>query len=229
MAQIYIVQGGDTLLSIAESTYGDRALAQALADYNGVRDASRIAAGQCLQVPSRRELLGKPGAGPAEGNTLPPAGLRQICETFGDIYSYVQAEGFDAPRWEQDYIVAAALPFPMRLSWDNTRTVTRFRCHKRMASIFAAVFETVMSRGLQDKLVSFAGCYQQRAQRNSSKLSTHTWGIAMDLNSESNGLGTRGDMDPRIVSAFREAGFKWGGDWPGKHKDPMHFQFCTGY
>jgi hypothetical protein len=31
------------------------------------------------------------------------------------------------------------------------------------------------------------------------------------------------------VAAFKRSGFAWGGDWSGANKDPMHFQYCTGY
>ena len=36
-------------------------------------------------------------------------------------------------------------------------------------------------------------------------------------------------MDQAVVNVFRSFGFKWGGDWSYRSKDPMHFQFCTGY
>jgi hypothetical protein len=32
-----------------------------------------------------------------------------------------------------------------------------------------------------------------------------------------------------VVAAFKRSGFTWGGDWSGAGKDPMHFQYCTGY
>jgi hypothetical protein len=54
-------------------------------------------------------------------------------------------------------------------------------------------------------------------------------GIAIGLNPETNPQGTEGNMDPGVVTIFRGAGFEWGGDWPGRVRDPMHFQFCTGY
>jgi hypothetical protein len=36
-------------------------------------------------------------------------------------------------------------------------------------------------------------------------------------------------MDAAVVAIFKEAGFTWGGEWQGSKRDPMHFQFCTGY
>jgi len=230
LAQNYTVTKGDTLASIAERTYKDAALAEKLADYNGLRDASRILPGQTLQVPSKRELKGRRMRNlEAAGKLPPPVGLQEIVQAFGDIYSYLHDGVFDSAAWEGDYIVLSTLPFPMILSWDHTQTVRRFRCHKLMVDVFAQVFGEIANQGLQSKLVRFAGCYQQRSQRNSNKISTHTWGIAVDLNSETNGQGTPGDMDPGVVEIFRNAGFKWGGDWPGKQKDAMHFQYCSGY
>jgi hypothetical protein len=42
-------------------------------------------------------------------------------------------------------------------------------------------------------------------------------------------MGTVGDTDARLVELFEGFGFLWGGRWPGRGKDPMHFQYCTGY
>lgn len=52
---------------------------------------------------------------------------------------------------------------------------------------------------------------------------------AIDLNPETNGMGRDGDMAPGIVKVFESHGFTWGGRWSGRSKDPMHFQFCSGY
>jgi hypothetical protein len=102
-------------------------------------------------------------------------------------------------------------------------------CHKLMVGIFTEAFERLQSSGLQEKITSFGGCFSFRPQRTGTKLSAHSWGIAIDLNPESNAQGTAGNMDSGIVGVFRDAGFEWGGGWQGKVRDPMHFQFCTGY
>jgi D-alanyl-D-alanine carboxypeptidase-like protein len=91
------------------------------------------------------------------------------------------------------------------------------------------VFQAILKAGLQSKITSFAGCFSFRPQRSGTKLSTHSWGIAIDLNPESNAQGATGEMDPSIVAIFTKAGFAWGGSWQGIVCDPMHFQFCTGY
>ena len=77
--------------------------------------------------------------------------------------------------------------------------------------------------------MNFGGCFAFRPQRNGSKLSAHCWGIAIDLNPESNPQGSAGNMDAGLIETFRHAGLEWGGEWQGKTRDPMHFQFCTGY
>jgi hypothetical protein len=42
-------------------------------------------------------------------------------------------------------------------------------------------------------------------------------------------MGKPGRMPESIVQTFRDFGFTWGGDWSGRSRDPMHFQYCSGY
>ena len=160
---------------------------------------------------------------------LPPCGLAEILKIFGNIYEYVRSDGSLDPRWETDCLTRIELPFAITLSWDHTKTVSQMTCHQKLAEIFISVFTEILNRGLQPQVASFGGCFAFRPQRTGAKLSTHCWGVAIDLNPETNHQGTQGDMDPRIIEIFRDAGFSWGGDWTEKRRDPMHFQFCTGY
>jgi hypothetical protein len=160
---------------------------------------------------------------------VPPRGLDEICATFGDIFGYIAADHTLDSRWQTEFLARVMLPFPVTLSWDHSQTVRAIACHKLLANAFSGVFDRIQSSGLQTKITSFGGCFSFRSQRTGTKLSTHAWGIAIDLNPETNAQGTAGDMDQELISIFRVAGFKWGGDWEGKTRDPMHFQFCTGY
>jgi hypothetical protein len=158
-----------------------------------------------------------------------PRGLNEIIATFGNIYEYIGADGQLDPRWQSDFLVKVSLPFPLRLAWNPSQIITQMSCHQRMPGVYTSVFGAIQERGLQAAVTSFGGCFAFRPQRTGSKLSAHSWGIAIDLNTESNAQGSWGNMDARVVEIFRNAGFEWGGDWAGKTRDPMHFQFCTGY
>jgi D-alanyl-D-alanine carboxypeptidase-like protein len=160
---------------------------------------------------------------------VPPHGLEEICGTFGDIFGYIAKDHTLDAAWESDFLTRIALPFPLTISWDHSQKVTVISCHRLLASAFTNVFDRIQSAGLQNKITSFGGCFSFRPQRTGTKLSTHAWGIAIDLNPETNQQGGAGNMDPAVIATFRDAGFEWGGDWMGKTRDPMHFQFCTGY
>jgi hypothetical protein len=159
----------------------------------------------------------------------PPHGIEQVIGSFGNIYEYIRKDGSLDRRWAADYLARIALPFPMVLSWDHATSVRQMTCHVKLGEVFAGVFAALQKAGLQDQIKTFAGCFSFRQQRTGSKLSAHAWGIAVDLNPESNAQGTAGDMDLGVIEIFRGVGFEWGGDWSAKVRDPMHFQFCLGY
>lgn len=171
------------------------------------------------------QVLGEP----TRVSVVPPNGLDEIRTRFGDIFAYLTADHTLDPCWQSEFLDRITLPFSMTLSWDRSQTVNAITCHKLLASVFTGVFDRIQSSGLQSKITSFGGCFSFRPQRTGTKLSTHAWGIAIDLNPETNEQGTAGNMDSGLIATFREAGFKWGGDWQGRSRDPMHFQFCTGY
>ena len=158
-----------------------------------------------------------------------PNGIAQVLSTFGNIHDYIQEDGTLDVRWQTEMLARVNLPFPMTLSFDPSKTILSFTCHKLLVPIFGDVFSKLQTGGLQAKVTSFGGCFAFRPQRTGTVLSTHSWGIAIDLNPITNQQGTLGDMDAGVIELFRENGFEWGGEWSGKTKDPMHFQYCTGY
>ena len=159
----------------------------------------------------------------------PPHGLDQIIATFGDIFDYIKPDHTLDPRWAAESLKRLTLPFSVPLSWDLSRSVNTITCHALLAETLGDAFEGVLREGLQPKITSFGGCFAFRPQRTGSKLSTHAWGIAIDLNPQDNAQGSAGEMDPAIVNIFEGLGFEWGGKWKGRIHDPMHFQFCSGY
>ena len=175
------------------------------------------------------ELITADGITPATPDLVTPKGIEQIIATFGDISDYVQPDGTLDVNWPIKFLDYVALPVPLMLSFDHTKTITHFRCHKLLIEKLELIFGEIKNQGMEPDLFSFGGCFSFRPQRTGDRLSAHSWGIAVDLNPESNAQGTAGNMNPGIVTIFQQAGFEWGGDWPGRAKDPMHFQFCTDY
>lgn len=158
----------------------------------------------------------------------PPHGIEQIVATFGDIFAYINEDHTLNSAWQAEYLVSVPLPFALALSWDRSRRVKRMTCHKLLRSL-RRHFWPFSTQELESKVTSFGGCFSFRPQRTGASLSTHSWGIAIDLNPESKTQGTTGNLDAIIVSIFKNLGFTWGGDWRGQTRDPMHFQFCSGY
>jgi|WetSurMetagenome_2_1015567.scaffolds.fasta_scaffold00497_5 hypothetical protein len=226
----YVVKKGDTLAKIAGAVYSDPGLYGKLAAFNGIIHPDMLAIGRILEIPTLNQLEETVSSSRGSGIKLdPPNGLDMILKTFGNIYKYIQNDGTLAPSWESDYLARCRLPFRIKLSMDHTKEVTGIYCHKKLIDIVPAVFSAIQDNNLQDSIKTYGGCFNFRTKRSGGKLSTHCWGIAIDLNPETNAMGSEGDMNPEIIRIFRNHGFKWGGDWPGKGKDPMHFQFCAGY
>jgi hypothetical protein len=162
-----------------------------------------------------------------------PGSLDGIISTFGDINNYLipSASGILTldPAFERKYIQRIKLPYPLAAAWDHNKKISSFRCHRLLADRFEALFETISEKDLIAQAGYFGGCFHFRQKGNGSGISTHSWGIAIDINPETNRQGNHGDMSPEIVGIFKDFGFIWGGDWSGKACDPMHFQYCRGY
>jgi len=108
----------------------------------------------------------------------------------------------------KDYLTIIQLPYPMKLAWDLDTTVTRMSCHKLVANNFKNVFDDLLyyygERHLEElKIDIFGGCFQYRKMRNGNSWSLHSWGIAIDLFPEENGLKT-----PFNESTFSEPEYK---------------------
>jgi hypothetical protein len=79
----------------------------------------------------------------------------------------------------------------------------------------------------REGLNRFGGTFNPRLKRGYNSLSTHTWGIAIDIAPERGALGEEPDIPDFIVDAFERRGFVWGGRWA--RPDGMHFQAARGY
>jgi len=65
-----------------------------------------------------------------QSHTYAATRLNEIISTFGDIFAYIGPDHALAPGWQNDFLDRVALPFALPLSWDISRSVRQFTCHK---------------------------------------------------------------------------------------------------
>ena len=111
------------------------------------------------------------------------------------------------------------------------RSGTRVNVHKRIAPLVDILLDESERRGYRFSPARCGG-YVNRPIRHTSKPSNHSWGLAVDLNWDSNPETFDGEVHTNLpgwlVALWNRYGFAWGGHYRNKHKDPMHFEFMGG-
>jgi hypothetical protein len=168
------------------------------------------------RLPSARleRLTTEPPASPRSAPT--PTG-RAEGAAIGTMNFRILRSGFiePDPAWVASNIAGGTVPL-----------LGTVECHRLMFPQLAAALDEIRARGLA-RLIDpsdYGGCFVPRfVDRDPRRaLSMHAFGLAFDINVSSNPLGTRGNMDPRVVAIFSKWGFAWGGNWD--RPDPMHFE-----
>lgn len=157
-------------------------------------------------------------------NLKRPKGLAEIKKTFGD-FKFVElsrgAVDID-DTWERDNIV-------------TLRRLPGVRPPVQLHRLVAPVFEVTLERARtflkKPYEIRLIGGFVPRHQRNDPALplSTHSWGIAVDFNWDTNPMKKpfTSDLPSNFITTFKDMGWVWGGDF--SIPDPMHFQFCEGF
>lgn len=133
-------------------------------------------------------------------------------------------------------IIEIDVQYPMVYAFDNSIQIKKIKCNKEIAYPLSEVLcdiytncgeECIKELGLDQ----YGGCYVFRNMTGSRKLSTHAWGIAIDLHPEMNRYNWGEDKAvfardeyKFLHSAFEKRGFLNLGKTYGF--DYMHFQAC---
>ena len=127
------------------------------------------------------------------------------------------------------------LPYPMRLAWDISRTVTKITCHEKvhdsLEKILNEIFNFYSSNLIAvraDRMDLFGGCLNVRKVRGGNSWSIHNWGTAIDLDPEHNTMSmhrNEASMRNEIINIFESEG--WSSMGRSKNYDFMHFQAAT--
>lgn len=134
------------------------------------------------------------------------------------------------------YIVQIDLPYPMYLNWATATKIKKISCHKLIADKLKAVLTEILKvYGIEKikelQLDDFGGCFNYRLMRGGKKLSTHSWGVSIDLDPDRNLLKetsktarfARPEYKP-MIDIFYKHGFQSLGR--EENRDWMHFQIA---
>jgi hypothetical protein len=151
----------------------------------------------------------------------PPVGYMALIQRYGAIQ--VKAGAVITPGWESQHMMMA------HADWLPTG---RLYVNKAVWPVLESAVEACLA--LRDGYdIKTLGCFSPRLKRVNGDLSTHSWGISVDLNAATNPLQAPGcsvvsDIPDAWVAEFEKRGFTWGGRFSGR-RDPMHFQLVAGY
>jgi hypothetical protein len=118
--------------------------------------------------------------------------------------------------WIEEHITTEVVPI-----------LGRVECHRDMFEPLRTALQELVDRGLAHTIDpgDYGGCWVARTQGGEQALlSSHSWGVSIDVNVSGNHLGTASTQDPVLVEVMARHGFVWGGDW--LLPDPMHFELA---
>jgi len=125
-------------------------------------------------------------------------------------------------------------PYRMVLAWDTDVVLSKITCHKKVAESLYSALENVSYLYSEKDIIKhgfylFGGSLNVRKIRGGNRWSTHSWGIAIDIDPARNGLNDSwddaylGKPECRdFVECFKQEG--WYSLGLEKNYDAMHFQ-----
>jgi len=151
---------------------------------------------------------------------LAPEGGDDVCDGVGDealegIGSTPRSRGWGDgwPNCQTNRLVTITVS-PVRLS-----------VRKEIAPLVAWLSQQTIQRGYGFRSGQCWG-FACRSIRGSTTPSNHSWGLAVDINSLANPMGSslRTDMPSWMPKLWTDHGFRWGGTYSTR-KDAMHYEY----
>jgi len=125
--------------------------------------------------------------------------------------------------WETKNIVLVTTP----ILKPNSTKFLRLQCHKKIKDNILEIFTEYKDNSYDSKYeIRMIGSFMPRHKMWNVKnsLSIHSYGLAIDINWDTNPVGKRGDMPDYVVALFEKHGWSWGGRWKSP-LDFMHFEY----
>ena len=145
------------------------------------------------------------------------------------------------PKWQEANTELITIPQLRGVNCNGVPASGKVRVHTLARAPFMLAFAEIAAAGFLGDILTYDGLFYPRhiGSNVARPLSSHSWGIAIDLNAAWNGYGkppakagARGSVR-RLVPIFARYGFAWGGDWDGDEmetdenprvRDGMHWE-----
>lgn len=103
-------------------------------------------------------------------------------------------------------------------------------CRKEVVHLFVGFIKDLTAGGYALNVRADDWGYANRDVRGRPGVkSNHSWGLAIDLNATTNPMTNDGrnhsDLPKNVSALAKHWGLRWGGDYTGSRKDPMHFEY----
>ncbi len=129
---------------------------------------------------------------------------------------------------QEVWMKSLLIPDDWFINWkvlDTKHSVHSIYCNIDIHAPLFNALKDIKAAGAGHHLHTFNGCFNIRAVRGSTNVSSHAYGLGVDINAQEIPLGNSRRLPDVIVNAFRKYGFDYGGDWHGR-KDGQHLSRC---
>lgn len=154
------------------------------------------------------------------------------CTTIQKAVDHYGAIDFASKHWamQSHWIIMYEIKdgdFPNWHVMDTQMRVKHIAINKDMWTPLDNALKALIKAGCAHELKTFDGCLNIRPVRGTtSSPSTHSYGLALDLNADENQLGNAATtFSQAFIKCFTDEGFDWGGNFRHR-KDPMHFSYA---
>ena len=158
---------------------------------------------------------------------FPHEDMVNLIKFYGDPRG---SNGQVSKKWWADNIVKWVPPYQMYYSDGNKTKLKTMFLHKKVVGVFTSAYTEVASTFTPKEIDMLrlnisGGTYNYRVVRGGSRLSTHAFGIAIDMDPARNPYPKawkEGMINREFCDILMKHGIWWRGHNGGK--DPMHFQ-----
>lgn len=184
-----------------------------------------------------KDILGE--AYPKIANELRTRAEAQTADQTADnAFNTHYVEGQPAPaatvQPRANYASVQNMGDPTKPGWKEFNIVpvkaggVSVEVNQQAAPAFQGFLQELQAAGYK---IDTAAGYNVRQQNHGGTpgtlLSQHSWGNAIDLNAGANPQGGKAsDLPANIGEIAHKWGLVWGGNWSGKTRDPMHFEWA---